>query len=103
MIRTLLEFELAPGKADAFVDFFDRHDILATAVAQDGCSSAELMLSADGSRAVVTATWSDAAAYAAWTSRSDRGQQAGELSTYLRDDIDPSHAAEPLEVVRSTS
>lgn len=87
MIRTYLEFALADGKADGFVAFFDREAILRTAVAQDGCLGAELTLAPDGSVAVVTALWADAAAYDRWTSRSDRGDLTDELNTFLREPL----------------
>ena len=88
MIRTYLQFELDEGNAQQLVDVFRHHRILETSVAQQGCHSAELTLSGDGSRAIVTATWDDAAAYARWTGRSDRGSLADEISQLLTDPID---------------
>jgi len=98
VIRTYLDFDLLPGKADAFIAFFEREAMLSTAVAQGGCRSAELTISDDGLRAVVTAVWDDAAAYERWTSRSDRSELAGELSTYLNGEIDASHSAIPMRI-----
>lgn len=90
MIRTYLEFELADGKADGFVAFFEREEILSTAVAQEGCRSAELTLSPDGSTALVTALWDDPEAYDRWTSRSDRADLTDELNSFLRQPLGAS-------------
>lgn len=90
MIRTYLEFALAEGKADEFVAFFDRQAILTNAVDQEGCLGAELTLSDDGSTALVTALWDDAAAYDRWTSRSDRSDISAELNTFLRERLGPA-------------
>ena len=83
MIRTYLQFEVGDGSAEQLVDLFRNYRILETAVAQQGCHSAELTLSSDGSRAIVTATWDDPESYARWTCRPDRGDLAGEISELL--------------------
>lgn len=88
MIRTYLQFELEAGGAERLVDLFRDHRILETSVAQQGCHSAELTLSSDGSRAIVTATWDDLEAYARWTGRPDRGYLAAEISALLTVPID---------------
>ncbi len=98
MIRTILELPLAEGAADGLVAFFEREQILATAAAQDGCLGAELSIAADGSVAVVTALWADAAAYDVWTSRHDRADQAGELSSFLDGSIGAATVGRVSEV-----
>lgn len=98
MIRTYLEFQIAEGKADGLVAFFDRTNMLRDAQAAPGCQSAELTVSPDGRRAVVTAVWENAAAYDGWTSRDDRGALGEELSTYLDDAIGPGHVSEPMTI-----
>lgn len=90
MIRTYLHFELDGGSADRLVNLFRHHQILENSVAQQGCHSAELTLSSDGSRAIVTATWDNPEAYARWTGRPDRGDLAGEISALLTVPIDSS-------------
>ncbi|MGH1491977.1 MAG: antibiotic biosynthesis monooxygenase family protein [Acidimicrobiales bacterium] len=99
MIRTYLEFDVLPGKATGLADFFDRRDILRTSVAQPGCQSAELTISADGLTALVTATWDDRDAYDRWTSRSDREDDADELSSFLRQPVGPATIGRVLDVV----
>jgi quinol monooxygenase YgiN len=88
MIRTYLHFEIDDGGAERLVSLFRHHQILENSVAQQGCHSAELTLSSDGSRAIVTATWDDPDAYARWTGRHDRGDLAGEISKLLTVPID---------------
>lgn len=83
-IRTYLELEVRPGAATGLADFFSRQNILSTSVAQPGCRSAQLTISDDGEVAVVTAEWDDADAYQCWVSRSDRHDDADELSSFLK-------------------
>jgi len=99
MIRTYLEFEVLPGKAQGLAEFFDRRDILRNSVAQKGCRSAELTISEDGLTAMVTATWDDLEAYERWTSRADRGSDAGELSSFLQQPVGPATVGRVLNVV----
>ncbi len=87
MIRTVLTLQVASGHADGLVDVFRRLKVLETSRAQDGCLSAEIAVSTDKDEAIVTATWSDEAAYERWTSRPDRGS--------LLDEVNP-HLAAPL-------
>jgi len=98
MIRTYLRFELVDRGADAFVDLFRRHRVLETSVAQDGCVSAELTLGDDGRTAMVTAAWTDRAAYDRWTRRSDRGDLAAELNQVLAAPIGESTVGEICDV-----
>ena len=83
MIRTYLEFDIMPGCADRFVQFFHENHILDKAVAQDGCESAELTISEDGLSAIVTATWKTMDDYRTWTNRSDRDALASEIAEFL--------------------
>ncbi len=83
MIRTYLELEVRAGAAQGLADFFDRENILRNSVAQEGCLSAELTFSADGEVAVVTAVWEGPEAYDRWVARSDRSENADELSSFL--------------------
>jgi heme-degrading monooxygenase HmoA len=87
MIRTMLRLAVAPGEAEGLVDTFRRLEILETSIAQDGCLSTEIAISDNRSEAVVTATWSDRAAYGRWTSRTDRGAHSAEISRHLRDPL----------------
>ena len=67
MIRTFLDLRVKPGHAERLAAAFERLAILDESVAQSGCSSADLSVSADGSTVTVTATWDSTEAYAAWT------------------------------------
>ena len=98
MIRTYLEFAVAEGRAEELVSFFDRTNMLRDAAAQDGCHGAELTISPDGRRAVVTALWDDAGAYERWTSRDDRDALGAELSSFLDGEIGRTHVSEPMQV-----
>ena len=48
IIRTFLDFAVKPGHAEALAAEFERLAILDTSVAQPGCTSAEMSVSADG-------------------------------------------------------
>ncbi len=87
MTRTYLEFELVDGGAAILREVFDRNRILETSVAQPGCLAAELTIADDTRTAIVTALWVEPAAYAAWTSRADRGSLGDELQPALRSPI----------------
>ena len=45
-------------------------------------------MSADGTIVTVTATWDSPEAYAAWTSRADRGDLAEQLNEHLAQPLD---------------
>lgn len=84
MLRTMLRFEIADGRADDLLALFRDRDILEMSVAQPGCLSAEFCVAEDGTHVVVTATWTDEAAYAVWTSRTDRGNHMEAINELLR-------------------
>lgn len=88
MIRTFLDLRVKPGHAERLAAAFERLAILDESVAQSGCSSADLSVSADGSTVTVTATWDSTEAYAAWTSRDDRGDLADQLNEHLAQPLD---------------
>jgi heme-degrading monooxygenase HmoA len=90
VIRTFLDLRVRPGHADKLAAAFRRLGILDASVAQPGCSSAELSVSADGTLVTVTATWDSDEAYAAWTSRADRGDLAAQLDDHLAEPLDAS-------------
>jgi heme-degrading monooxygenase HmoA len=90
VIRTFLDLRVRPGHAEQLAATFRRLGILDESVAQPGCSSAELSVSADGTLVTVTATWESEAAYAAWTSRADRGDLAAQLNEHLERPLDAS-------------
>lgn len=99
MIRTYLELQVQPGKAQALAQYFDHKGYLRDSSAQAGCHSAELTMSADGETAVVTAMWENQAAYDLWVSRPDRADGADELSSYLTEPIGPATVGRIFEVV----
>ena len=88
MIRTFLDLAVRAGHAEQLAARFRRLGILDESVAQPGCLSAELSVSADGRTVTVTATWDSPAAYDAWTSRSDRGDLAEHLNVHLERPLD---------------
>jgi len=103
MIRTYLELKIKPGAAKAFADVFKDEEVLDNSVAQPGCHSAELTISADGLRAIVTAVWDDVAAYERWTSRSDRTTILDCLRPYLGEELEPNLVSPPFDVAVSGS
>ncbi len=88
MIRTFLDLRVKAGHAEQLAAAFERLAILDQSVAQPGCSSAELSVSEDGTMVTVTATWDSPEAYAAWTSRGDRGDLADQLNEHLAQPLD---------------
>ncbi len=88
MIRTFLDLSVKPGHAEQLAAAFERLAILDQSVAQPGCSSADLSVSADGTSVTVTATWDSTEAYAAWTSRDDRRDLADQLNVHLAQPLD---------------
>ena len=88
VIRTFLDLRVKPGHAEQLAAAFERLAILDESVAQSGCSSADLSVSADGTTVTVTATWDSTEAYAAWTSRDDRGDLADQLNEHLAQPLD---------------
>ena len=88
MIRTFLDLRVRPGQAEHLAGAFRRLGILDESVAQPGCRSAELSVSADGHTVTVTATWDSVDAYHAWTSRDDRGDLAEHLNVHLEQPLD---------------
>ena len=69
-----------------------------TSRAQEGCHSAELTISEDGTKAIVTASWADRAAYDVWTSRGDRSDQRVQLNELLATPIDDSTVGQVFDV-----
>jgi heme-degrading monooxygenase HmoA len=88
VIRTFLDLAVRAGHAEQLADAFRRLGILDESVAQPGCLSAELSVSADGRTVTVTATWDSPDAYDAWTSRGDRGDLAEHLNVHLERPLD---------------
>jgi heme-degrading monooxygenase HmoA len=90
MIRTMLRFDVREGGADDLLAVFRDRGILELSVEQPDCFSAEFCIAEDGSHVIVTATWEDEAAYARWTSRTDRGDNADAIDACLRNPMDPA-------------
>jgi quinol monooxygenase YgiN len=88
VIRTFLDLSVKPGHAEQLAEAFERLAILDQSVAQPGCSSADLSVSADGTTVTVTATWDSTEAYASWTSRVDRSDLADQLNEHLAQPLD---------------
>lgn len=90
MIRTFLDLHVKPGQAEQLTAAFENMAILDQSIAQQGCHSAELSVSADGTTMTVTATWDSPEAYAAWTTRDDRADLAEQLNPHLVEPLDRS-------------
>jgi quinol monooxygenase YgiN len=88
VIRTFLDLSVRAGHAEQLADTFRRLRILEESVAEPGCTTAELSVSADGRSATVTATWDSPEAYDRWTSRRDRGDLAEHLNAHLERPLD---------------
>jgi quinol monooxygenase YgiN len=88
VIRTFLDLRVKAGHAEQLAAAFERLAILDQSVAQPGCASADLSVSADGTIVTVTATWDSPEAYALWTSRADRRDLAGQLNEHLAQPLD---------------
>ena len=84
MTRTVLVFELLPGRRDEFVARFRRLEVLEHAQRQAGFLRSELCLAADGSdRVMVTAEWESPEAYQGWLDNPIRPVIAAELDPLL--------------------
>lgn len=98
MIRTYLTLDVREGAAELLVDAFKDARILETSAAQPGCLSAEITVSANERKAIVTATWVDHESYARWVGRPDRGGHTDRLSEFLNQPIGAQTIGEILSV-----
>lgn len=98
MIRTYLTLDVREGAAGLLVDAFKDARILEISASQPGCLSAEITISANQRKAIVTAAWVDHESYARWTGRPDRGGHADRLAEFLDQPIGAETIGEILSV-----
>jgi quinol monooxygenase YgiN len=95
MTRSVLFFEILPGRLEEFVERFRALEVLEHARLQAGFIRSELCVPADGSnRVMVTAEWESPEAYQGWLDNPIRPVLAAE--------IDPLLAASPEPLVYET-
>ena len=80
MFRSVLRLRPRPGGDRDLLDYFERQGILARALCEGGCASAELSVRIPGrDEVVVSALWNSEADYDAWQRTSQRGVEILEL------------------------
>ncbi len=85
--RSVLYLHAKPGMRDALVDVFRRIDVPGHALQQAGCLSVEVQVPPDADGPLlVTALWSDRAAYEGWLSNPWREESGNELAPFLEEE-----------------
>ncbi|MEM7273361.1 MAG: antibiotic biosynthesis monooxygenase family protein [Actinomycetota bacterium] len=74
-----------PGCADALVEVFQRNQIIERALTVEGCHDVSVLTSEES--VLVTATWTDAAAYQAWVDHPGRNVAYDELNALLSSEL----------------
>ena len=82
--RSVLFLQAKPGQRDALVDVFRRLDVPGHALQQEGCLSVEVQVAPDEDGPVlVTALWTQRAAYDGWLANPWREYSGSELAPFL--------------------
>jgi quinol monooxygenase YgiN len=82
--RSVLFLQAKPGMRDELVEVFRRIDIPGNALLQEGCLSVEVQVSPDGDGPLlVTALWTNRAAYDGWLANPWREYSGSELEPFL--------------------
>jgi quinol monooxygenase YgiN len=85
--RSVLYLQAKPGMRDALVEVFRRIDIPGNALLQEGCLSVEVQVPPDEDEPLlVTALWTDRAAYDGWLANPWRDYSGSELAPFLDGD-----------------
>ena len=85
--RSILYLQAKPGMREALVEVFRRIDVLGHALQQAGCLSVEVQVPPDeGGPILVTALWSDRAAYQGWLDNPWRETSGAELAPFLAEE-----------------
>jgi quinol monooxygenase YgiN len=101
MTRSVLFFEILPGRLEHFVARFRELEVLEHACRQAGFIRSELCVPTDGSnRAMVTAEWESPKAYQGWLDNPIRPVLAAEIDPFLAASPEPL-LYETLDDVRS--
>jgi heme-degrading monooxygenase HmoA len=99
VIRSVLRLPVGAGEHQRVVDFYQRRQVLARALA-GGCTAAELHVRLPGhEELLVTALWESEGAYLSWATSNARADDVAELQGLLAADADPITHAELYEVV----
>ena len=85
MIRSVLAMKPKPGRAGDVVELFQQEQIIEKALTVDGCHDVSVLKR--DTDILVTATWSDAAAYQRWIDHPERNSSSDELNALLVDAI----------------
>lgn len=87
MTRSVITFNLKPGKRDEFVETFRRISVLEISSFQAGYQGARLLASVgDPDVAMVIADWESPAAYHGWLDNPDRERIGEQLDPFLAED-----------------
>ena len=82
--RSVLFLQAKPGMRDELVEVFRRIDIPGNALLQEGCLSVEVQVPPDeDGPLLVTALWTDRAAYDGWLANPWREYSGSELAPFL--------------------
>ena len=82
--RSLLFLQAKPGMRDELIEVFRRIDIPGNALLQEGCLSVEVQLPPDEhGPLLVTALWTNRAAYDGWLANPWREYSGSELAPFL--------------------
>ena len=85
--RSVLYLQAKPGMREALVEVFRRIDVPGHALQQAGCLSVEVQVPPDADGPIlVTALWSDRAAYQGWLDNPWRETSGAELAPFLAED-----------------
>ncbi|GAA4081843.1 antibiotic biosynthesis monooxygenase [Nocardioides kongjuensis] len=104
VIRSVLRLKPRPDGDGEVLDFYERHAILARALADGGCAGAELHVRVpQRDEVVVTALWHSVADYQEWTVSSARASYADDLEELLAPESLPLGSGDLYEVVVSMS
>jgi hypothetical protein len=100
LIRSVLRLKPKPDGDREVLDFYERRDILARALKDGGCASAELHVRLPArDEVIVSALWRSAADYESWTNSRWRATDAGDLEELLAPESLPLGTGDLYEVV----
>ncbi len=87
-VRSVLYLPVQPGRQHDLVATFARIDVLGHAMQQAGCLGVEVQVAPDDPDApvLVTALWTDRAAYDGWLANPWRAESGAELAPLLGDE-----------------
>ena len=88
MVRSVLYVRPRSGKADAVVEYYKQKRVLETALEQQGCLAADILVPPDAEEPLlVTALWESGQAYQGWIDNPVRRTFAAELGELVDEDL----------------